>query len=217
MSSVFNIKIFLMTPLIKLIIKFPKLMESKVFLKAMIVFPEKISKSYDLKLMNNEINYQAAIFAGLNMIENTPQMILDLCTGTGFAAFMALKRFPNASVTGIDQSASMIKIASGKVKPLDEARINFEFGNAAKLLYENETYDLVITSNAPVYLSEAVRILKPTGNILVTFSFGGDAFANTEYDIKCLLDKNGVTLIKLISIGKGAFILGQKNLTEDRK
>ena len=210
MSSVFDIKTFLMTPLIKLIIKHPKLMESKAFLKAMIVFPEKISRSYDFKVMNNDIDYQATLSAGLNMIESNPQMILDLCTGTGFAAFMALERFPNASVTGIDQSASMIKLASGKVEPLAVSRIKFELGNAAKLIYRDESYDLVTTSNAPVYLSEAARILKPGGNILVTFSFGGDAFANTENEIKYLLDKNGLTLPKLVSIGKGAFILGQK-------
>jgi len=137
-------------------------------------------------------------------------MILDLCTGTGFAAFMALERFPNASVTGIDQSASMIELANGKVKTLDAARIKFEIGNAAKLFFRDGSYDLVTTSNAPVYLSEATRVLKPGGQILVAYSFGGEAFADTENEIKCLLDKNGFNLLTLMSIGMGAFILGQK-------
>lgn len=43
---------------IKLIVKRPKSMESKIFLKAMLIFPEKISKSYDSKVMNSVIAYR---------------------------------------------------------------------------------------------------------------------------------------------------------------
>jgi len=71
MTSVFKIKTLLMTPLIKLIIKHPKMMESKAFLRAMIVFPEKVSKLYDLKVKNSDINYQSHLSAGLDIIEIT--------------------------------------------------------------------------------------------------------------------------------------------------
>jgi len=210
MSNVFNLKTSFMTPLIKLIIKHPKLMESKIFLKAMLIFPEKISKSYDSKVKDSDIDYQAALSYGLRLIEKKPQRILDLCTGTGFAAFMALKQFPDALVTGVDQSSTMLEVAKGKIEASDTERINFEFGNAAKLSYEDEAFDLVITSNAPIYLKEAVRVLRHGGNIIVTYSFGGDAFINAESEIITLLNENGLHLVNLKNVGRGAVIHGQK-------
>lgn len=210
MSNVFNLKTAFMTPLIKLIIKHPKLMESKIFLKAMLIFPEKISKSYDSKVKNSDIDYQAALSYGLNLIGNKPQKILDLCTGTGFAAFMALKHFPDASVIGVDQSTTMIEIANSKVDSLDADRIKFDFGNAAKLGYKDEEFDLIITSNAPVYLEEAARVLRHGGDIIVTYSFGGDAFPNAKNEISSMLNENGLHLINLDNIGKGVVIHGQK-------
>lgn len=210
MSNVLNLKTHFMTPLIKLIIKHPKLMESKIFLKAMLIFPEKISKSYDSKVKDSDIDYQAALSYGLSLIERKPLKILDLCTGTGFAAFMALKHFQDSLVTGVDQSSTMLEVAKGKIEASDSERINFEFGNAAKLNYEDEAFDLIITSNAPIYLKEAVRVLRRGGNIIVTYSFGGEAFINAEIEIKSLLNENGLHLVNLINVGKGAVIHGQK-------
>lgn len=210
MSNIFNLKTVFMTPLIKLMIKHPKLMESKLFLKVMLIFPEKISKSYDSKVMNSEIDYQAALSYGLTLISNKPKMILDLCTGTGFAAFMALKYFPDAFVTGVDQSITMIEIANNKVGLLDADRIKFDFGNATKLGYKDESVDLVITSNAPVYLDEAARVLRRGGEIIVAYSFGGNAFRNTKNEIGSLVNENGLSLINLNNVGKGAVIHGRK-------
>lgn len=45
MNSFFDLETVLMTPIIKIIIKRQKLMKSKIFLGAMLVFPKKISKS----------------------------------------------------------------------------------------------------------------------------------------------------------------------------
>jgi len=210
MSSIFDLKTIFMTPLIKVIIKHPKLMESKIFLSAMLVFPEKISKYYDSKIAKSSIAYQAAFTEGLKQIKNDPKMILDLCTGTGFSAFLASRYFPNAAVVAVDQSAEMIKIAKGKVRNTDVDRIKFEIGNAMDLKYEDDAFDLIVTSNAPVYLSEAIHVLNPGGEILVVFSFSGDAFENAKKEISNLLDEKGVSLLKLMNIGKGVFIYGQK-------
>jgi len=210
MSNVFDFKTVLMTPLIKWAIRHPELMESKIFLKAMIVFPEKISHSYDSKVKESGIDYLLALKDGLTQISNTPQSILDLCTGTGLAAFMVADRFPLASIVGLDQSSSMVDIARGKVPDADKKRIRFETGNAADLSYGDAKFDLIVTSNAPVYLSEAARVLKPGGDILVTFSFGGKTFENARGEIIRLLEKNELSLVNLKSLGKEAFILGRK-------
>ena len=106
MNNVFDFKTVLMTPLIKWAIRHPELMESKIFLKAMIVFPEKISHSYDLKVKESGIDYLLALKDGLTHISNTPQSILDICTGTGLAAFMVADRFPLASIVVLTKAAA---------------------------------------------------------------------------------------------------------------
>ncbi len=60
MGDIFKLKKVLMKPLIKFIVKHPGFMESKPFQKAMVVFPEKISKTYDEKIKKSRIDYQAA-------------------------------------------------------------------------------------------------------------------------------------------------------------
>lgn len=210
MNNVFDFKTVLMTPLIKWVIRHPELMESKIFLKAMTVFPEKISLSYDSKVKGSGIDYLAALKDGLTQINNNPQSILDLCTGTGLAAFMVADRFPLASIVGVDQSNSMVDIAQRKIPDAYKKRIRFQTGNVADLSYGDAAFDLIVTSNAPVYLSEAVRVLKPGGDILVAFSFGGKAFEIARSEITRLLEENGLSMVNLKRLGKGAFILGQK-------
>lgn len=210
MISLFDLKTILMTPLIKWVIRHPKMMESKVFITAMRVFPEKISRSYDSKIKESGSDYLLAFSEGLEEINKKPQSILDLCTGTGVAAFMAAEKFPLASVLGVDHSEGMIHIAQGKVKDVDKYNVSFEVGNARKLIYNNEEFDLIVTSNAPIYLSEAARVLKSGGNILVAFSFGGKVFENASDEITRFLEQNGLSLVDLKSSGKGTFILGEK-------
>ncbi len=210
MYSLFNLKTLLMTPLIKWVLKHPMMMESGVFLMVMRVFPEKISHSYDSKVKESSVDYLLELSDGLAQISKNPQSILDICTGTGLAAFMAAKRFPLASVLGVDQSDSMVHIANEKIVDIDKDRISFEFGNAIKLNYNDEEFDLIITSNAPVYLSEAARVLKSGGDIIVAFSFGGKAFENASSEITRLLEQNDLSLVTLKSSEKGSFIHGQK-------
>ena len=210
MSSLFDLKTTLMTPLIKWVIKHPSMMKSRVFLMVMRVFPEKISHSYDSKVKESGVDYLLELSDGLAQINKNPQSILDLCTGTGLAAFMAAERFPLASVVGVDQSDSMVHIAKGKIADGDKDRIRFEFGNALELIYNDEEFDLIITSNAPVYLSEATRVLKAGGDVFIAFSFGGKAFENASSVITRLMEQNGLSLVNLKSSGKGVFIHGQK-------
>lgn len=78
-----------------------------------------------------------------------------------------------------------------------------------KLNYSDNEFDMVVTSNAPVYLEEAVRVIKPGGEILVAYSFG-EIFNKAKKDVIKLLQKNGLELEKLKSPDKGVFILGRK-------
>lgn len=196
--------------LIKWVIYHPGIMKSKLFLKIMAIFPDKISGYYDSKMIQSNIDYPSAIVEGLKQIDENPQSILDLCTGTGIAAFMAAEMFPQASVVGLDQSKSMLEIASRKIPPEESKRIRFELGNAADLNEQLGKFNLVITSNAPVYLSEIAKVMETEGTILAAFSFGGKAIVKAKNELEKLLDKNNLLLTGLGSWGKGAYIIAKK-------
>ena len=125
MSDIFKVKNILMTPLIRMIIKHPQIMESKVFLKAMAVFPEKVSSTYDEKVGESGIDYQAAFLDGLSYVRNEPDKVLDICTGTGFAALLIAKQFKNAKIEAVDLSSEMIKISKEKAKEASYSNIIF--------------------------------------------------------------------------------------------
>ncbi|MEA3422328.1 MAG: class I SAM-dependent methyltransferase [Bacillota bacterium] len=210
MSDIFRIKNILMMPLIRMVIKYPKIMESKLFLKAMTIFPEKLSHSYDKKIAESSIDYKDAFLEGLSYVGNEPDKVLDICTGTGFAALLVAASFKEALIEAVDLSPEMIKISRKKAEEAGYSNIIFRNGNAMKLDYSDNEFDLLVTSNAPVYLREAARVLKPDGELLVAYSFGGEIFDSTKEDVIKLLQKNGLELEKLKSSNKGVFILGRK-------
>ncbi|MCK5772897.1 MAG: methyltransferase domain-containing protein [Thermoplasmata archaeon] len=210
MVSIVKIKNFILSPLIKWVIKHPGIMGSKLFLKAMIIFPSKISKTYDERMVDGGQDLHKAMDQGLRRIFNKPQKIIDLCTGTGFASLEVAKVFPMSSIDAIDQITEMLDIARKKARKRGIQNIVFKVANAAKLNYKDNEFDLVVTSNAPIYLSEAVRVLRPGGLLLAVYSFGGEVFLRLNAEVDQYFNKNGIELLEIKRIGNGAYALGQK-------
>jgi SAM-dependent methyltransferase len=208
---ILKIKTGFISLLVKIIVKHPGFMESKLFLKAMQVFPEMISTRYDDSIEPKEGEYLAPLKSGLINIHIKPQKILDLCTGTGNAAFTASRLFPDAKIVAIDQSDSMIKIAQKKAIEMNFVQVEFKKENAAKLNEADNSFDLVLTANAPVYISEAIRVLKPGGIFLAAYSYGGDAFLANRAPISVFLNTKGLTLLELKNANKGAYFLCKKS------
>lgn len=210
MTLIMALKNLILGPLIKLIVKYPGVMKSRLFLKIMETSPAKISKTYDQKIAESGHEYEAALEKGLNRLPVNPRQALDSATGTGFAAFKIAEAFPDALIDGVDQAEEMIRLAREKARDKETQNIHFNTGNALALDYPANKFDLIVTSNAPVYLDEAARLLKPGGYILVTFSFLGKAILKAQKEIAGLLEKNGFKLIEVEVAEKGAYILGQK-------
>ena len=207
---VMTLKTWLLGPLVKYIVKHPQIMESRLFLKTMATFPARISKTYDQKITAGGYEYEAALEEGLKRLPTKPRQALDLATGTGFAAFKMAETFPDATIEAIDQAENMIQLAREKTQEKGVENIYFRTGNALALDYTDEKFDLLVTSNAPVYLREAARILKPGGYMLVTFSFLGAAIIKARKEIVEFLENHGFKLVKLETAAKGAFVLGRK-------
>ncbi len=104
----------------------------------------------------------------------------------------------------------MLAVAKAKAAENKIVNIHFIKGNTRRLDYEEDHFDLIITSNAPMYLLETVRILKPGGYFLASFSFGGCAISGAENDISLFLQKGGLRMKKMKCTGTGVYVLGHK-------
>jgi ubiquinone/menaquinone biosynthesis C-methylase UbiE len=106
-----------------------------------------------------------------------PNHVVDLGTGTGSLARAIARRFPAASVTGVDFSRGMLAVAralSDKDRDLD-GRLRWLEADAAELPLEDRSVDAVVSSfvlqlvptREPVY-REVRRILRPGGRFVFT-------------------------------------------------
>ena len=98
--------------------------------------------------------------------------ILDAPCGTGEFMRMAIERFPNVSLTGIDIAPEMIEVARRKLT--DCPRVRFQVADIEALPFVPETFDTVVCANVlhqlrhPLRaLQECVRVLKPGGRLVV--------------------------------------------------
>ena len=113
----------------------------------------------------------------LNHIEAataTPERILEVGCGTGKNLAPLAERFPKAQITGVDLSATMLKVARGKVERFGE-RVRLEHRAYGAPSSEPPAFDLVLFSYAlsmfnPGYdtaIAAAHRDLAPGGYIAV--------------------------------------------------
>jgi SAM-dependent methyltransferase len=101
-----------------------------------------------------------------------PRRVLDLGTGTGKAARVVAKRFPEAEVVGVDLSPAMIEEAR-KVLPAElSGRVRFEVADASRLPFEDGAFDLVVLLNMIPFFGELARVTAPGGRVAAASSFG---------------------------------------------
>jgi SAM-dependent methyltransferase len=108
--------------------------------------------------------------AALDAVEGPVASALDLGTGTGDAAFVVARRFPEAEVVGIDLAPEMIETARRKTPP--EAKVSFEVGDASAVPRGDGTFDLVTGANVIPFFDELARLVAPGGYVALSFSVG---------------------------------------------
>ena len=97
--------------------------------------------------------------------------ILDVGTGPGYLPMEIAKRAPSITVVGIDATRKMIQFAYRQAREQSLAgRLSFLVGNAYSLMFEDHSFDMVISTGVlhawkePVRaLGECYRVLKPGG------------------------------------------------------
>ncbi|SRR6266498_3171899 len=161
--------------------------------------------------------------------------VLDVATGTGQQAFAFAKR--GYSVIGIDITESMLAIARSHN---NAGFVKFEVGDATRLRFEENTFDVACISFAlhdmPLVirekvLREMIRVAKPDGSILIidydlpdnkiikALIYHFITLYEGEYykqfiasDLETLLRKTGIEIIAEQSIlfGAGRILKGVK-------
>ncbi len=121
--------------------------------------------------------------------------IVDLGTGTGVLALDAHRRWPDASVIGVDPARGMLAVAARRATSAgivaDDGTLRWLEGSASEIPLEDDSVDLVLSSfmlhlvpDRAVALHETLRVLRPGGQLAaVAWVEGGDVFLpSTEFD-----------------------------------
>lgn len=103
-----------------------------------------------------------------------PKRILDLGCSAGGASVAYADHFPDAEVHAVDVGVSMLRYAHARAEHLGVA-VHFHLMDAAKLSFEDASFDLVVSHNMMHEVSEGMlgeifkeahRVLKPGGVVV---------------------------------------------------
>lgn len=106
----------------------------------------------------------------------TEGRFLDVGTGTGILAIEFAKSIPGVEVTGLDLSDVVLELARENFqKSKAPLKVSFEKGDAEDIPFEDDTFDLVVSSNTlhliknPIRMFDEIhRVLKPEGRFIIS-------------------------------------------------
>ncbi len=96
-----------------------------------------------------------------------PERILQVECGEGEGTLFLAREFPSARVRGVDRSAESIRLASGRIGLDPEGRVAFKQGGPRALPFPDDHFDLLAALDARPAASEAARVLRPGGYLVL--------------------------------------------------
>ena len=136
---------------------------------------DNISETYDL--LNLILSFRMDYIwrkKSIQNIQNNPEKILDIATGTADFAIMAAK-YTNAKIIGVDISKKMLSIGNKKIKKYELSnRIILKLADAEQLPFKNNSFQAITSGfgvrnfqNINLGLSEMYRVLENDGILLI--------------------------------------------------
>ena len=147
-----------------------RVMNSKLFYKVMSGFYDLLDVIYFRKY---ETSPRKVVFDTIGKKDN----VLDLCTGTATNAIAIAKKNPNAKIVGVDLSKDMLVVAREKVNKENLANVRLYRMDVTQMNFQDESFDKVLLSLvlhetdeelAKKIIKEAMRVMKPDGELVVT-------------------------------------------------
>jgi ubiquinone/menaquinone biosynthesis C-methylase UbiE len=174
-------------------------------------FFDRSAPGWDGRTGAGSVEHLAPLAAALLYVKPAPERALDVGTGTGAGALLLAREFPQASVRGVDMSEEMIRNAQSKVGLDPSGRVAFRVVDAARLPYDDDSFDLVAHLNMPPFIDEVARVLRPGGHVVVASSWGKET---PFYTPKAVLDwafaKRGIEAAATGEAVSGTYWVGCK-------
>ena len=136
----------------------------------------KAARRYDKEIRTRTQNLSKSFVHMAREWGITDGQALDVGTGTGRLAIEFAKVISGVKVVGLDLSEVALNLARENVQDGDvPLRVSLKMGDAEDMPFEDDTFDLVISSNTlhlvknPVNMfNEIHRVLKPQGRFLIS-------------------------------------------------
>lgn len=150
-----------------------RLLETRGFLHFMDRIFSRVAPSYDR--LGGRLAPESVILGPLResarSLPAAPGRILDLACGTGLATFALREIFPESRIVGADLSERMVRTLRKKAEASGPRSFYTVVCNSGQLPFKENCFDLVLTQNAPPYLEEMLRVLRPGGKLVLAYSF----------------------------------------------
>lgn len=117
--------------------------------------------------------------------------VLDVAIGTADLAIEMLRRGKAEQVTGLDLSEQMMEIGKQKVKQGKWGNVDFVYGNAQQMPFEDNSFDGVTCafgcrnfSDLDAGLKQMYRVLRPGRQVtILEFSYPSNPVVRALYDL----------------------------------
>jgi SAM-dependent methyltransferase len=153
----------------------------------------------------------APLEAALDSLDTAPSRVLDLGTGTGRAAFLLARRYPEAEVVGVDLAPAMLAEARKLMPPELVGRVRFEEADAEHLPYPDASFDLVSLANMIPFFPELERITAAGGAVAFSFSGGAETPIYVPPEVlRTELSQRGFTEFADFAAGRGTALVARK-------
>lgn len=149
--------------------------------------------------------------AALDRLSAPPRKVLDLGTGTGKAARVVAKRFPDTEVVGVDLAPEMVEEARRLLPSELAGRVSFQVADGASLPFAAGEFDLVVLQNMIPFFEELGRVTAPGGKAIFAFSRGAETPIWVPPEkLRARLEGVGFGDVEELAAGQGVAVLAAR-------
>ncbi len=130
-----------------------------------------LARNYEADVLPQD-GYLAPLEAALDRLPAAPAQVLDVSTGTGAVVSVLVRRFPGCRGAAVDLSQEMLARAA-RHACAGAWPVRLVAGDAGRLPFREGSFDLVTVQNAFPVPAELVRVTRPGGWVILSYSAGG--------------------------------------------